>query len=87
MSATRHAQLGTTAMLEPVTHVLMVFAGWQPGLGHVVCVLTNHLVCDHVLGRPTENAVLVTLIGQLSTAAPAPTVQGICRCMRLTDQQ
>jgi len=36
-----HAQLGITAMLEPVTHVLMVFAEWQPGLSHVVCVLTN----------------------------------------------
>ncbi len=31
------------AMLEPVTHmrVLMVFTEWQPGLSHVVCILTT----------------------------------------------
>ncbi len=41
MSATCHAQLCTIAMLEPVTYLLMVFTAWQPGLSHVVCILTT----------------------------------------------
>ena len=33
--------LSSVPLLEPVTHVLMVFTEWQPGLSHVVCILTT----------------------------------------------